>query len=257
MVDPMNGAIQRIAAYVRVSTREQAEGFGLDTQRSKIEQWAALRDVDRTDWYEDAGASGGTVERDGLQELLVGLQDGAYDALVVYKADRLSRSLRDLLTLIDDVLEPEGAAFVSVTEQFDTTTAQGRLFMQMIGSFAEFERNIITERLTEGRRSKALQGGHAAGEIPLGYEKGPDGKLRLTSRAETVRRIFEMRADDDMTLRAIAGQLNAEGVPTKRGGDWHASTVSYVLKNPKYRGVLRHVIGGEAVEEPRPDLAIS
>jgi DNA invertase Pin-like site-specific DNA recombinase len=247
--------IQHVAAYVRVSTREQAEGFGLDTQRSKIEQWAALRDVERTDWYEDAGASGGTVERDGLQELLVGLRDGAYDALVVYKADRLSRSLRDLLTLIDDVLEPEGAAFVSVTEQFDTTTAQGRLFMQMIGSFAEFERNIITERLTEGRRSKALQGGHAAGEIPLGYEKGPDGELRLTSRAETVRRIFELR-EAGKTLRAIAARLNGEGVPTKRGGDWHASTVSYVLKNPKYRGVLRHVIGGEAVEEPRPDLAI-
>jgi DNA invertase Pin-like site-specific DNA recombinase len=254
MVD--SSTIRRIAAYVRVSTREQAEGFGLDTQRSKIEQWAALRDVVATDWYEDAGASGGTVERDGLQELLVGLQDGAYDALVVYKADRLSRSLRDLLTLIDDVLEPEGAAFVSVTEQFDTTTAQGRLFMQMIGSFAEFERNIITERLTEGRRSKALQGGHAAGEIPLGYEKGPDGELRLTSRAETVRRIFELR-EAGKTLRAIAAQLNAEGVLTKRGGDWHASTVSYVLKNPKYRGVLRHVIGGEALEEPRPDLAIS
>jgi len=90
---------------------------------------------------------------------------------------------------------------------------------------------------------------------PTRYEKGPDGELRLTSRAETVRRIFELR-EAGKTLRAIAARLNREGVPTKRGGDWHASTVSYVLKNPKYRGVLRHVIGGEAVEQDRPDLAI-
>jgi DNA invertase Pin-like site-specific DNA recombinase len=118
--------------------------------------------------YFPSGASGGTVERDGLQALLTALRDGAHDALVVYKADQLSRSLRDLLNLIDDVLKPEGAAFVSVTEQFDTTTAQGRLFIQMVGSLAEFERNIITERLTKGRRSKPLQGGDAAGEILFG-----------------------------------------------------------------------------------------
>ncbi|NBB88027.1 MAG: recombinase family protein [Bacteroidetes bacterium] len=128
--------------------------------------------------------------------------------------------LRDLLTLIDDVLGPEGAAFVSVTEQFDTKTAQGRLFMQMIGSFAEFERNIITERLTEGRR------------------------------------IFQMREAGE-TLRAIASRLNREGVPTKRGGDWHASTVSYVLKNPKYRGLLRCVIGEDSIQQDRPDLAVT
>jgi DNA invertase Pin-like site-specific DNA recombinase len=204
-----------------------------------------LHDAEAVDWFGDAGASEGTVERDGLQKMLDALETCTYDALVVYKADRLSRSLRDLLTLIDDVLEPCGTAFVSVTEQFDTTTAQGRLFMQMIGSFAELERNIITERLTEGRRSKAEQGGHAAGEIPLGYEKGPDGELHLTDRAHTVRRIFAIR-EEEMSLRAIAGQLNADGVLTKRGGDWHASTVSYVLKNPKYQGVFRHVIGGEA-----------
>jgi len=173
----------------------------------------------------------------------------------VYKADRLSCSLRDLLTLIDDVLEPEGAAFVSVTEQFDTTTAQGRLFMQMIGSFAEFERNIITERLTEGRRSKALQGGHAAGEIPLGTKKAqtvscasraaPRRSAAYSSCVRPARRCGRSRPG-----------LTVKGVPTKRGGDWHASTVSYVLKDPKYRGVLRHVIGGEAVEQDRPDLAI-
>ena len=247
--------MDKIAAYIRVSTTEQSNGYGLDTQRTKIQQWADLHDVETVDWYKDT-ASGGDTNRDGLQSMLERLGDCEYDAVIVYKADRLSRSLKDLLTVIDDVLEPCGAAFVSVTEQFDTSTASGRLFLQMIGSFSEFERALITERLQEGRRSKAEDGGHAAGEIPFGYVKNADGELELSDHAETVRRIFRMRDDGD-TLRKIAETLNEDGVPTKKGGKWHASTVSYILKNDKYRGLMRHEIGGETVERNRPDLALN
>jgi DNA invertase Pin-like site-specific DNA recombinase len=140
-------------------------------------------------------------------------------------------------------------------DQLDTSTPSGRLFLQMIGSFSEFERALITERLREGRRSKAEDGGHAAGEIPFGYCKNADGELVLSDHAETVRRIFQMR-DDGTTLREIADTLNDEGVPTKRGGEWYASTVSYILKNDKYKGFMRHEIGGETVERERPDLAL-
>jgi len=247
--------MEKVAAYVRVSTSKQSNGYGLDTQRTKIQQWADLNDVEMVDWYEDT-ASGGDTNRDGLQEMLERLRSCEYDALIVYKADRLSRSLKDLLTVIDDTLEPCGTAFVSVTEQFDTSTPSGRLFLQMIGSFSEFERALITERLREGRRSKAEDGGHAAGEIPFGYRKNADGELVLSGHAETVRRIFQMR-DDGTTLREIADTLNDEGVPTKRGGEWYASTVSYILKNDKYKGFMRHEIGGETVERERPDLALN
>ena len=95
------------------------------------------------------------MDREGLQRLLSDVEDGDIGAVVVYKADRLSRSLKDLLTLLDNRLEPNGVRFVSVTEQFDTSTASGRLFLQMLGSFSEFERNVITERTTEGRRPSA------------------------------------------------------------------------------------------------------
>jgi DNA invertase Pin-like site-specific DNA recombinase len=246
--------MEKVAAYTRVSTSEQSNGYGLDTQRTKVQQWADLNDVEAVDWYEDT-ASGGDTDRPGLQEMIDDLRSCEYDALVVYKADRLSRSLKDLLTVIDDVLEPCDTAFVSVTEQFDTSTPSGRLFLQMVGSFSEFERALITERLRDGRRSKAQDGGHAAGEVPFGYTKNADGELVLSDHAETVRRIFRMREDGD-SLRAIADTLNAEGIETKRGGEWHASTVSYILKNDKYRGLMRHEIGGETVERERPDLSL-
>jgi site-specific DNA recombinase len=247
--------MQKVAAYTRVSTTEQSSGYGRDTQRTKIQQWADLNDVETVDWYDDT-ASGGDTDRPGLQEMIERLRSCEYDALVVYKADRLSRSLKDLLTVIDDVLEPCETAFISVTEQFDTSTPSGRLFLQMVGSFSEFERALITERLQDGRRSKAQDGGHAAGEIPLGYEKNADGDLVLSDHGETVRRIFRMRERGE-TLRSIADTLNEEGVETKRGGDWHASTVSYILKNDKYDGLMRHEIGGETVERERPDLALN
>jgi DNA invertase Pin-like site-specific DNA recombinase len=247
--------MDKIAAYTRVSTTEQSTGYGRDTQETKIQQWADLNDVDNVDWFDDT-ASGGDTDRPGLQDMIQRLRECEYDALVVYKADRLSRSLKDLLTVIDDVLEPCDTAFISVTEQFDTSTPSGRLFLQMIGSFSEFERALITERLQEGRRSKAETGGHAAGEVPFGYEKNGDGELVLSDHAETVKRIFQMR-DDGETLRSIADTLNEDGVPTKKGGEWHASTVSYILKNDKYKGLMRHEIGGETVERERPDLAVN
>lgn len=246
--------MKKVVAYTRVSTSEQSNGYGLDTQRTKVQQWADLNDVETVDWYEDI-ASGGDTDRPDLQQMIDDLRSCEYDALVVYKADRLSRSLKDLLTVIDDVLEPCDTAFVSVTEQFDTSTPSGRLFLQMVGSFSEFERALITERLRDGRRSKAQDGGHAAGEVPFGYAKNADGELVLSDHAETVQRIFQMHEQGE-SLRAIANTLNAASVPTKKGGKWHASTVSYILKNDKYRGVMRHEIGDEAVERKRPDLAV-
>lgn len=244
-----------VAAYTRISTHEQSNGYGRDTQRSKIEDWADLNEVEISDWYGDT-ASGGDTDRPGLQNLLDAVRDDECDGVVVYKADRLSRSLKDLLTIIDDVLEPHGTAFISATEQFDTSTPSGRMFLHMIGSFSEFERALITERMREGRREKAQDGGHATGEIPLGYEKNGEGDLVLSDHGETVRRIFRMRENGE-TLRGIAGALNADGVPTKRGGDWHASTVRYILNNDKYEGIMRHEIGGDTVEVHRPDLALN
>lgn len=247
--------MDKVAAYVRVSTTEQADAYGPETQREKIRAWAEMEDVEDVDWYEDA-ASGGDVDRDGLQTMLEKLEDCEYDALVVYRADRLSRSLKDLLVLIEDVLDPCDTAFVSVTEPLDTSTPMGRAVLHMIGTFSELERGLITERLREGRKSKARSGGHATGEVPYGYRKTTEGELEPDpNTAPIVRRIFRLR-DEGESLRSIAETLNDAGVPTKRGGDWHASTVRYVLENPKYKGRLVQTFDGETVEADAEDLRI-
>jgi DNA invertase Pin-like site-specific DNA recombinase len=249
--------MDKVAAYVRVSTTEQADAYGPESQREKIRAWAEMEDVsaEQIDWYEDA-ASGGDTDRDGLQEMLDKLEDCEYDALVVYRADRLSRSLKDLLVLIEDVLDPCDCAFVSVTEPLDTSTPMGRAVLHMIGTFSELERGLITERLREGRKSKARGGGHATGEVPLGYRQTGEGGLEPDPHtAPIVRRIFNLREEGE-SLRSIADTLNAAGVPTKRGGDWHASTVKHVLDNPKYRGRLVQTFDGETVETEAEALRI-
>ena len=195
------------------------------------------------------------MDREGLQRLLSDVEDGDIGAVVVYKADRLSWSLKDLLTVLDGTLEPNGVRFVSVTEQFNTSTASGWLFLQMLGSFSEFERNVITERTTEGRRRKA-EGGHACGEVSLGYRKNGECKLEPDPEPPPiVRRIFQLR-DEGESLRSIAERLNADDVETKSGGEWHASTVKYVPDNPKYGGRLRHTFDGTAVEKDVERLQI-
>ena len=249
--------IEKVAAYVRVSTTEQADAYGPDSQREKIRAWTEMEGVEpeQIDWYEDA-ASGGDTDRGGLQSMLDELEDCTYDALVVYRADRLSRSLKDLLVLIEDVLDPCDCAFVSVTEPLDTTTPMGRAVLHMIGTFSELERGLITERLREGRKSKARGGGHATGEVPYGYRKTPDGDLEPDpDTAPIIERIFKLRSDGE-SLRSIADTLNAAGVPTKRGGDWYASTVKHVLDNPKYRGRLVQTFDGETVETEAEALRI-
>jgi len=246
--------INTVATYTRVSTNRQEDGLGLDLQRTKVKQWCDLHGVDTVTHYTDT-ASGGDTDRPGLQSLLSDVQSGDIDAVVVYKADRLSRSLKDLLNVIDDALAPTGTAFVSVTEQFDTSTPTGRLFLQMVGSFSEFERALITERMRDGRLQKAKSGGHATGEVPFGYEKNGAGDLVPNDHAETVRTIFRKRGQGE-TLRAIAEHLNDTDTPTKSGGKWHASTVSYILKNDAYKGTLSAQIGTETVTAERPDLAI-
>jgi len=249
--------MDNVAAYVRVSTTEQADAYGPDSQREKIRAWAEMEGVEpeQIDWYEDA-ASGGDTDRDGLQAMLEKLEDCEYDALVVYRADRLSRSLKDLLVLIEDVLDPCDCAFVSVTEPLDTSTPMGRAVLHMIGTFSELERGLITERLREGRKSKARGGGHATGEVPYGYRKTGEGELEPDpNTASIVRRIFRLR-DEGESLRSIAETLNNAGVPTKSGGNWHASTVRYVLNNEKYEGRLVQTFGGETVEAEAEGLRI-
>lgn len=226
----------RFVAYARVSTVEQAsEGVSLDAQRTKLRQWADLHDATLTEVISDEGISASTLKRPGLERALEMLRSGEVDGIVVTKLDRLTRSTRDLLGLVDELFRKEDYALVSIAENVDTTTAAGRLVLTILGAMATWERETIGERTSEALRHLQSQGVKIGAE-GLGWRYGEDtdneGRRvveRLPSEEKVVRRIQRARKRGD-TLRKIAEALNAEGVPTKRGGRWYASTVQNVLR---------------------------
>jgi len=139
-----------VSIYIRVSTEEQAkEGYSLTTQREYLEDYAKREGYEVYKIYSDDGISGYSERRPALQELLQDAKLRRFDLVIVYKIDRFSRNLKDLLNLVDE-LSNSGVGFKSATEPFDTTTSAGKLMFQQLGSFAEFERNRLAERVMPG-----------------------------------------------------------------------------------------------------------
>lgn len=204
----------RAITYARVSTEEQADsGAGLDAQRLTLDGAVAARGWTLVASLVDEGRSGGTLNRPSLTEALERLDAGQADALVVAKLDRLSRSVLDFARITERA-KRKGWAVVALDVDVDMTTPTGELVANITSSVAQWERRIIGARTSE-----ALQARKAAG-VRLG---------RPVELAEEVRqRIAAERAAGD-SLRTIADRLNAEGVPTARGGRWHASTVRHVM----------------------------
>jgi len=204
-------------AYVRVSTDEQAaSGAGLEAQRASIEAEAQRRGWTIVGWHADEGISGskGVEQRPGLAAAIEAIEDGKAAVLMVAKTDRVARGLRTLLDVIDRV-ERAGGGVVSVDSTIDTSTAAGRFQTQIMGSVAELERALISDRTKAALAVRKAQG------VRLGR---PSSLPR-----EVVARIVEARAGG-ASLRAIAAELTADGVPSARGGNWEAATIKRVLE---------------------------
>lgn len=218
----------KVVGYIRVSTEDQAEGgFSLAAQKAKLEQYASLYELDLVEIVVDAGASAKSLNRDGLSRALAALDSGEAEGLLVAKLDRLTRSVKDLGTLLDGYFASK-FALLSVADQIDTSTAAGRLVLNVLTSVAQWEREAIGERTSVALKQKQAQGEHV-GSPALGYEV-VEGKLKaVRSEIEVVERILELRRAGE-TLTAIADTLNFEGVATKRGGKWYAKTVSNVIR---------------------------
>ena len=166
------------------------------------------------DLYDDGGLSGGTMERPALQRLLADIEAGKVQIVVVYKVDRLTRSLADFAKIVD-VFDAHGASFVSVTQQFNTTTSMGRLTLNMLLSFAQFEREIAGERIRDKIAASKAKGMWMGGTVPLGYDV-KDRKLVVNpAEAETVRLIFQRYAElGSVTL--LQAELDRRGLRSKR-----------------------------------------
>ncbi len=234
----------RCAIYTRKSSEEglEQEFNSLHAQREaceayiasqKSEGWALVRDQ-----YDDGGISGGTLERTGLQQLLADIEHGLVDVVVVYKIDRLSRSLMDFSKLIE-VFDRNGVTFVSVTQSFNTTTSMGRLTLNILLSFAQFEREVTAERIRDKVKASRMKGMWMGGYVPLGYDVR-DRKLVVNAdEAAKVRKVFE-RFVDVGSATVLARELRREGFRNKRSTLIDKGYLYRLLTNRVYRGEAVH-----------------
>jgi DNA invertase Pin-like site-specific DNA recombinase len=264
-VSPRPARKLRCAVYTRKSSEEglELEFNSLHAQREaglayiasqRSEGWFAL-----PDHYDDGGISGGTLERPALKRLLRDIEAGLIDVVVVYKIDRLSRSLTDFAKLVD-VFERHNVTFVSVTQQFNTTTSMGRLTLNILLSFAQFEREVIGERIRDKFAASRKKGMWMGGWPPLGYEVANRRLIVVDREAALVRRIFDRFAKNGSAL-TVARELNAAGEMTKRracatgvrgGKPWTKGGVYKVLANRVYLGEAVH----KGVAHPGEHVAI-
>ena len=209
----------RAVAYIRVSTDKQADGgVSLDEQRERCEAYCRLYGFDLVEVIADEGASAKTLDRPGLQRACAMLAAGEAEALVVAKLDRLTRSVRDLGTLIDDHFGPKGVALVSVGEQVDTSTATGRMILNVLMSVAQWEREAIGERTSAAMLHKRAQLEYTGGRVRYGYRVAEDGRSLepVASEQAVIAAVGELHAAG-LSLRSIAARLEARGFKSRTG----------------------------------------
>jgi site-specific DNA recombinase len=234
----------RCAVYTRKSTEEglEQEFNSLDAQREACESYAASQRAEGWmllgDRYDDGGFSGGTLERPALKRLLADIEAGAVDIVVVYKIDRLSRSLMDFAKLVE-VFDRKGVTFVSVTQSFNTTTSMGRLTLNVLLSFAQFEREVIGERIRDKIAASRRRGMWMGGFVPLGYSV-KDRKLIINEmEAELVRTIFKRFAKLGSGTTLVR-QLALENVRNRYGKLIDKGALYKMLNNRTYIGEAMH-----------------
>ena len=244
----------RCAVYTRKSTEDglEQEFNSLDAQREACE--AYILSQRHEGWelvpnrYDDGGFSGGSMLRPGLKALLADIEAGLVDVIAVYKVDRLTRSLADFAKIVEQ-LDSKQASFVSITQAFNTTTSMGRLTLNVLLSFAQFEREVTGERIRDKIAASKKKGMWMGGPVPLGYEVIDRKLVPVPDEAERVRAIMRRYLD----IRSVPALINAllhEGIVTKvqnrasgphKGGiPFRRGSLFYLLKNPIYRGKIVH-----------------
>jgi DNA invertase Pin-like site-specific DNA recombinase len=238
----------RCAVYTRKSTEEglDQEFNSLDAQREACEAYVASQRAEGwllvPDRYDDGGFSGATLERPALQRLMADIETGRVDIVVVYKIDRLSRSLMDFAKLVE-VFDRNDVTFVSVTQSFNTTSSMGRLTLNILLSFAQFEREVIGERIRDKFAASRRKGMWMGGFVPLGYDVKNRKLVVNEGEAATVRMIFSRFAKIG-SATVLVRELRSEGVRGKRG--------KLVDKGYLYKLLNNRVYVGEAVHKGTP-----
>lgn len=228
----------RVALYPRVSGHEQEDNYSIPEQIDRMKKYCASRDWMVYKIYTDSVQSGADMDRPGLQSLIKDCEAGKFDMVLVYKLDRLSRSQKDVLYLVEDVFEKYDVGFTSMTENFDTSTPFGKAVLGVLAVFAQLERDKITERTSMGKRARAAEGKwHGSKWVPIGYDY-TDGflipneyeKMQILEIAD----LFLKRTP----VRTIATMMTEKGYKHKYG-EWEAKAIKRVLTNPVNLGLIK------------------
>lgn len=227
--------MRRAAIYIRVSTQEQAqEGYSVGEQKERLIAYCKAQDWLIADIYVDGGYTGSNLNRPGIQKLMA--ETDKFDVVLVYKLDRLSRSQRDTLYLIEEIFLPNKVDFVSMQESFDTSSPFGKAMIGLLAVFAQLEREQIKERTKMGRIARAKAGlYHGGGNIPIGYDY-EDGHLVVNPyEAEQVKKIYAWYLEG-ASLKTITDRLQDAGYTNRYGSYSSWSSVRYILENETYLG---------------------
>jgi site-specific DNA recombinase len=232
-------AITRVCIYTRISTDEENQPTSLHSQRERLEAFCQAQEGWRIVAHKQDQATGTKLDRPGLQAALDLARSSAVDMLLVYRVDRLSRKVRQLAQLTEE-LDALGVVLKSATEPFDTGSAAGRMMLQMLAVFAEFEHATIVDRISAGIERRAKEGRWFGGRPPFGYAFSNEDRVLVPDpvKAPVVRRVFELYARQRLGTPAIAQQLRDEGAPAPSAG-WGHPAVHWIINNPTYVGKIR------------------
>lgn len=222
---------KKYALYVRVSTNIQfEEGYSVGAQTEKLEKYCSYQEIDKYDLYVDGGYSGSNLNRPEMKRLIREIEEGLIECVVVVKLDRLSRSQKDTIYLLEDVFEANDVGFISLNENFDTTTPYGKAMVGILSVFAQYERENIRERTQMGMTERIKTGKWRGTQPPFGYDYNPGDDVLVPNKdAETVRKIFELYKEGYSTY-ALAKMFDMKG----------DKQVSDILSRVTYIGKLKY-----------------
>ena len=229
----------RVGLYPRVSGHEQEDNYSIPEQIDRMKKYCESRDWMVYKIYTDPGFTGSNMDRPGLQEMIKDVESGKLDMVLVYKLDRLSRSQKDTLYLIEDVFDKHGVGFTSMTENFDTSTPFGKAILGVLAVFAQLEREKIKERTMMGRDARAQEGKwHGGGVQPVGYDFINGDLVVNEYEAMQIKEIADLFVKGT-PVRSIERIVNEKGYRHKHG-TWAARTIRGVLSNPVNIGLIKN-----------------
>ena len=244
----------RAIGYARVSTNGQKQKDTISIQTQELLKHAKENGYELEIIFKDNGKSGASdlEDRQGLADLFEYIETNNIQQVVIFKLDRFARDI-GLQEFLIRKLNKSGVKLISLHDGDIDGDSQRKLFRVILGAIADYERSLIDLRMTAGRIRKAKAGGYAGGGIPFGYKKSEDGLAVDNDSAETIKKIFYLKRYKRLSMNKISNQLNAENIPTAKGGKWHTKTIMTILSNKIYtKGLLTY----KNISTQKPELRL-